>query len=83
MLPFDQKPWAKTVAGVVIALSILGAIGLAVYFHNIGMLHISEIVGIFLLLLTIIPPNAAILLHKPCDTGSLDSHLGATRPSPR
>jgi hypothetical protein len=65
MLPFDRKPWAKTVAGTVIVLSFLGAIVLAFYFYSQDMLHISEMVGIFLLLLTIVPPNAAIVLRKP------------------
>ena len=65
MLPFDRKPWAKTVAGTVIVLSFLGAIVLALYFYSQDMLHISEMVGIVLLLLTIVPPNAAIVLRKP------------------
>jgi uncharacterized membrane protein YfcA len=65
MLPFAQRPWAKTVAATVITLSIVGAICLALYLHSIDSLHLSEIVGIFLLLLTIVPPNAAIVLRKP------------------
>ena len=65
MLPFDQKPWARAVAGIVIGLSLMGAVGAALYFRSIGSLHISEMVGIFLLLLTIIPPNAAIVMRKP------------------
>ncbi len=64
MLPFDRKPWAKTLAMLVICASIIGAIGLTWYFRSIGSLHISEMVGIFLLLLTIVPPNAAIVMRK-------------------
>jgi hypothetical protein len=75
MLPFDQKPWAKTVAAVVVVLSFVGAICLAFYFHSIYSLHISEVVGIFLLLLTIVPPNVAILLRKPGEAPTLNAHL--------
>jgi hypothetical protein len=67
MLPFDRKPWAKTLAAIVITLSFVGAICLALYFHAIDSLHPSEIVGIFLLLLTIVPPNFAVLMRKPDD----------------
>jgi hypothetical protein len=64
MLPFDQRPWAKAVAAAVVILSSVGAVCLAFYFYSIGSLHPSEIVGIVLLLLTIIPPNAAVLMRK-------------------
>lgn len=65
MLPFDRRPWAKALAATVIVLSCIGAVLLGMYFHSIDSLHPSEIVGLFLLLLTIIPPNAAILTRKP------------------
>ena len=68
MLPFDRKPWAKTVAGVVIVLSFVGAACLALYFRSEHSLHIPEVVGIFLLLLTIVPPNAAIIMRKAGET---------------
>ncbi len=64
MLPFDHKPWARPLAAAVIGLSLLGAVLLTMYLRNVGSLHIPEVVGIFLLLLTIIPPNAAIVMHK-------------------
>jgi uncharacterized membrane protein len=83
MLPFDRKPWAKTVAAVVIALSFVGAIALLFYFRSIDSLHISEIVGIFLLLLTIVPPNVAIVMRKPGETESLNSPIGTTRSTVR
>ena len=79
MLPFDRKPWAKTVAAVVIALSLIGAVALIFYFRSIDSLHISEMVGIFLLLLTIVPPNLAIVMRKPGQTDPLVSHIRATR----
>lgn len=76
MLPFDQKPWAKALACTVIGLSVVAALFGLFYFRSVGSLHISELVGIFLLLLTIIPPNVAIVLRKPeGGNGSLPSHL--------
>ena len=61
MLPHDQKPWAKSLARVVICVTILGLTVLAFYLEAHNSLHIPEIVGIFLLFLTIVPPNLAIL----------------------
>ncbi len=83
MLPFDQRPWAKSLAASVIVLSTLGAIWLAFYFYTDDALHISEVVGIILLLLTIVPPNLAIIMRKQNDSEALKSHniLGHTPPS--
>jgi hypothetical protein len=61
MLPGDHKPWAKTVARIVICATIIGLIVLAFVFKAYNTLHIPEIVGLFLLFLTIVPPNLAIL----------------------
>jgi uncharacterized membrane protein YfcA len=80
MLPFDRKPWAKAVAATVITLSFIGAICLAFYFHSIDSLHPPEIVGLFLLLLTIVPPNFAVLMRKPGEEDPLpQTHLRHTR----
>ena len=73
MLPFDRKPWARTVAIIVIVLSFLGAAWAAFYFYSEDSLHISEVVGIFLLLLTIVPPNVAIIARKPHDQAGLST----------
>jgi hypothetical protein len=61
MLPNDHKPWAKTVARIVICgtIVILAVLAYVLRAHN--SLHISEIVGLFLLFLTIVPPNLAII----------------------
>jgi hypothetical protein len=61
MLPNDQKPWAKTLARTVIGVTlvVLGILAYVLEDHN--SLHIPEIVGIFLLFLTIVPPNLAII----------------------
>jgi uncharacterized membrane protein len=64
MLPFDNRPWAKTVARTVIALSFIFAIAGAYYLYTLDELHIAEVTGILLLLLTIVPPNVAIVLRK-------------------
>lgn len=61
MLPGDQKPWAKTVARIVICVSIIGLMVLAFVLESYNTLHIPEIVGLLLLFLTIVPPNLAIL----------------------
>jgi hypothetical protein len=61
MLPNDDKPWAKGVARTVICLTIVALACLAYYLQSRDMLHISEIVGIILLFLTIVPPNLAVL----------------------
>jgi hypothetical protein len=61
MLPNDNKPWAKTVARIVICATIVALVVLAFFLKSHNSLHIPEAVGIFLLFLTIVPPNLAIL----------------------
>ncbi len=61
MLPNDHKPWAKTVARIVICATIIGLIVLAFVLKSYNNLRIPEVVGIFLLFLAIVPPNLAIL----------------------
>jgi hypothetical protein len=61
MLPNDHKPWAKTVARIVICATIVGLIVLAFVLKSYNNLRIPEVVGIFLLFLAIVPPNLAIL----------------------
>jgi hypothetical protein len=61
MLPNDHKPWAKTVARIVICATVAGLIVLAFILHAYHTLRIPEIVGLFLLFLAIVPPNLAIL----------------------
>ena len=61
MLPNDKKPWAKTVARIVIGATLVALAALSYFLQERGSLHISEIVGIFLLFLTIVPPNLAII----------------------
>jgi len=61
MLPFDQRPWAKQVAAVIIVLSLVAAIWVPVYLHHRKALDPPIVVGIVLLLLAIVPPNFVIL----------------------
>jgi hypothetical protein len=60
-LPSADKPWAKPVARIVVIATIIGLPCLAVFLKIHNTLHISEIVGIFLLFLTIVPPNLAVI----------------------
>ncbi len=61
MLPHDDKPWAKPVARTVIGLTLVALAVLTYYLKTHHQLHIPEIVGVFLLFLTIVPPNLAVL----------------------
>jgi hypothetical protein len=61
MLPNDHKPWAKTVARIVICATIVGLIVLAFVLKSYNSLRIPEVVGIFLLFLAIVPPNLAVI----------------------
>jgi hypothetical protein len=61
MLPNHHKPWAKPVARIVICGTLIALGILTYYLQTHGSLHIPEIVGVFLLFLTIVPPNLAIL----------------------
>jgi hypothetical protein len=61
MLPNDHKPWAKTVARIVICFTIVALIVLAFILSSYNTLRIPEVVGLVLLFLTIVPPNLAIL----------------------
>ncbi len=73
MLPNDDKPWAKTVARIVIAVTVVALICVAYYLNDHNSLHIPEVVGIFLVFLTIVPPNLAVLYP-----GILPSKPGTT-----
>jgi hypothetical protein len=64
MLPFDNRPWAKALARLVIGLSLFAAIVGAYLFYANDDLHIPEVAIIVLLLLTILPPNIAIVMRK-------------------
>jgi hypothetical protein len=61
MLPNDHKPWAKNVARIVICFTIVALVVLAFILKSYNTLRIPEIVGLFLLFLTIVPPNLAII----------------------
>lgn len=60
-LPNAHKPWAKSVARIVVCATIIGLALLSWFLEAHNSLHIPEIVGIFLLFLAIVPPNLAIL----------------------
>ena len=83
MLPFDNRPSAKPLARFVICFSILAAIVGAWYLYSIHQLYIPEITGILLLLLTIIPPNAAVLYKKSQDAPDKPVRLNQPHPHTR
>jgi hypothetical protein len=65
MLPFDNRPWARRVARVVICGSVAGAVAGGWYMYSVGELHIPEVTILVLLLLAIVPPNVAVLRKRP------------------
>jgi hypothetical protein len=81
MLPGDDRPWAKPLARVVIALSVVATILGAWYLYSIHQLYIPEVTGLVLLLLVIIPPNLAILHEKP--RSQPKPPVSLNRPQPR
>jgi hypothetical protein len=78
MLPNDHKPWAKTVARVVICFTIVALVVLALILKSYNTLHIPEVVGLFLLFLTIVPPNLAILYPWLLPSKHLPPHSSGT-----
>jgi len=64
MLPFDRKPWAKPVAAIVIAVTLLGAAGTALYLHQTKGLDTGAVVAICLIVLALVPPNVVILRRR-------------------
>ena len=83
MLPGDQKPWAKTVARIVICTTILGLIVLAFVLESYHTLHIPEMVGIFLLFLAIVPPNLAVLYPWLLPSKQIPQHSSGSKSTVR
>jgi hypothetical protein len=73
-LPNAHKPWAKTVARIVICFTIVALIVLAFVLRAYHTLRIPEVVGLFLLFLTIVPPNLAILYPWLLSTKHVSPH---------
>jgi hypothetical protein len=83
MLPHDDKPWAKTVARIVICATIIGLIVLAFVLNSYNTLHIPEVVGLVLLFLTIVPPNLAILYPWLLPGKQIPPHGSGTKSTAR
>lgn len=83
MLPNDHKPWAKTVARIVICFTIVALIVLAFVLRAYNTLHIPEVVGLLLLFLTIVPPNLAIIYPWLLPNNSVPPHGPATKSTAR
>ncbi len=80
MLPFDRRPWAKTLATIVISCSLTAAVTATYFLYTFQELHIPEVT---IILLTIVPPNVEIVLRKKKkaeeESGSLPAHPLRTR----
>ena len=64
MLPFDRRPWAKSLARFVILLTVVAVVLYAVAITRERPLDTGEKAILALLLLTVIPPNIVILRRK-------------------
>ena len=65
MLPFDRRPWARTLARVVILITIVAEIGTFLWLRHYGPLDTGEILALALVLVGVIPPNVHIIRRKP------------------
>ena len=83
MLPNDDKPWAKTLARIVICLTIVALVCLSFFLESRNMFHIPEMVGVFLLFLTIVPPNLAVLYPWILPTPHKNGNNQATKSTAR
>ena len=83
MLPNDHKPWAKTVARIAICFTIVALIVLAFILKTYNNLHVPEVVGLLLLLLTIVPPNLAILYPWLLPSNRVPPHGSGTNSAVR
>ncbi len=82
-LPNAHKPWAKTVARIVICFTIAGLIALAFVLDAYHTLRIPEVVGLVLLFLTIVPPNLAILYPWLLEGKHISSHHSGAKSTAR
>jgi hypothetical protein len=83
MLPGDRKPWAKSVARIVVCATIVALAVLAYFLKTQNSLHIPEVVGIFLLFLAIVPPNLAIIYPWLLPEKPVPNHASGTKSSVR
>jgi predicted ABC-type exoprotein transport system permease subunit len=61
MLPFDRKPWARSLAATVIVVTLVAAVLTPFYLRHIRHLDPPMAVLIVLLVLAIVPPNLVIV----------------------
>ncbi|CAN5770442.1 hypothetical protein BH10ACI4_BH10ACI4_38950 [soil metagenome] len=64
MLPYDSRPWAKTLAKFVAVSATFLLIALGLFLHHIGQMRVSEYVALLILFLIIVPPNVAVIYRK-------------------
>ena len=71
MLPFDEKPWAKMLATCVIAFTVIATAVFVILVKQERSLDWGERAIVILLLITVIPPNVAIIRrHSASGQGS-------------
>jgi Mn2+/Fe2+ NRAMP family transporter len=64
MLPFDNRPWAKRLAAVVIVCTVVCEITLYLWIRTEGPLNFSENLAFVMFFLAVIPPNVQIIRSK-------------------
>lgn len=63
-LPFDNRPWAKRIAKLVIVATLLLEAGVIYWLSQYGPLDIPEILALVLFLIAVIPPSLHIIRGK-------------------
>ncbi|MDP9038341.1 MAG: hypothetical protein M3O02_03580 [Acidobacteriota bacterium] len=81
MLPFEQRPWARQVAGLVIVITLVAAVLAPIYLHHIRHLDPPMIVLIALLVLAIVPPNVLILRRRRANRPTHPARPDPARPA--
>ncbi|MCU1324096.1 MAG: hypothetical protein JWM43_3745 [Acidobacteriaceae bacterium] len=74
MLPYDNRPWAKTLAKFVAVSATCLLIALGLFLHHIGQMRVSEYVALLILFLTIVPPNLAVIYRKRSRSSPSTNH---------
>jgi hypothetical protein len=63
-LPYENRPWAKRVATLIIVGTLLLEIGVIVWLRRSGPLDIPEILALVLFLIAVIPPSLHVIRGK-------------------
>ena len=83
MLPFENRPWARPVATLIIVLTLIAAVVAPIVLHQRKALDVPIVVGIVLLVLAIVPPNIMVLRHRRAGDDRQTATMVPSRPSIR